>query len=149
MKVTPLHEVIIGLKRVRKESTIVEKLQRNDSFALRTLLQGNFDPRVKFNFPVGEPPFEKKNEEVELTRPLLMKLGACMANAKGNNTTKERIFIDFLEAINRRDATLFVLMKDKALSSKYPFLTEDIVRKAFPKLLLDNDSQTVDDSQGQ
>ena len=148
-KTKPLHEVFASLKTVKKEETLIRKLQEADSFALRTLLQGNFDPNITFGFPEGEPPFEKLNDEVELTRPLINLVGMCHTGARGNAVGKEVQFIKFLEKINRRDAALFVLMKDRALEKKFPFLTEDLVRKAFPNLLppkVEDDTQTLDDS---
>lgn len=148
-KVTSVYEAMNGLRRLRHDESRINKLKSYDSFALRTLLQGNFDPRVKFDFPKGEPPYEKKNEKVELVKPIVKRLGRCLANAPGTKVGKERMFIDFLEIINRRDAALFVLMKDRALQTKYPFLTEEIVRAAFPTLLppKKDDSPSQDDSQ--
>ena len=143
----PLHVFIASLKNIKKEETLIRKLQEYDTFALRTLLQGNFDSNIVFDFPKGAPPFDKLDNEVELTRTLINLIGRCHVNAKGPSMAKEVQFIKFLEKINRRDAALFVLMKDKALESKYTFLTEDLVRKAFPTLLSKkNDSQQVVDS---
>lgn len=121
--------------KAKQKKTLIKKLQENNSYALLTLLQGNFSDKIDFPFPVGEPPFRKKEEKVELTRSLIAKLGSCTKGAPGMLVGKEKTFIDFLESIHQDDASLFCLMKDGNLEEKYPKLTKELVKEAFPDLI--------------
>ena len=40
-----------------------------------------------------------------------------------------------LEGIDPKDSEMLILVKDKKLHEKWPNITKDVVRKAFPKLI--------------
>lgn len=122
-------------EKAKQKKTLAKKLKENESYVLLTLLQGNFNDNIQFPFPEGPPPFRPKEEKVELTKELINKIGPCTKGAKGMLLAKEKAFIDLLESIHQDDAELICLMKDKKLETKYPKLTKEVVKEAFPDLL--------------
>jgi len=130
-----LTETFNEIAALKQKKRIIAKLQENNTFVFRTILQGNFGSSIRFPFPEGEPPFKKNEKKIVVTDEIVKKLGACTVNAKGNPVVKERTFIQFLESINEADASLFCLMKDKKLTDKYPTITREIVAEAFPGLI--------------
>lgn len=128
-------EILTEANSLKQKRSVVKKLKDNDSFILRTILQGNFSNKIEFPFPPGPPPYRKNENKVVVTEAQVRKLGLCIKNAKGSSIGKERIFIDFLEEINQNDAEVFCLMKDKALSTKYEKITKKVVEEAFPNLV--------------
>lgn len=127
-----LNEITTAAKQ---KKTLAKKLKESESYVLLTLLQGNFSDKIQFPFPEGPPPFRKKEEKVEVTKDIINKLGSCITKAPGNIIAKEKTFIDLLEAIHEDDAELICLMKDKKLEEKYPKLTAEVVKEAFPNLI--------------
>lgn len=131
-----LTDILNEVGQAKQKRTRVKALQKFDSYALKTLLQGNFSSEIQFPFPAGQPPFEKNEQVVSLTPDLLSALGDCVtANRKLPQLAKERRFISLLESIHFSDAHLLCLMKDGELESEYPWLTREVVSEAFSNLL--------------
>ena len=51
-------EFLEKVSKLKKTQEKVDAIKANDSFVLRTILQGVFDPKVKFLLPEGEPPYK-------------------------------------------------------------------------------------------
>lgn len=132
---TTLAGVLDEIGRSKQKRTRVKSLKKFESFALLSLLQGNFNESITFPFPSGAPPFEKNETLVEPTKNVISNLGDCTTKASGTQVSKERKFITLLESVHFRDAELFCLMKDGELESQYPWLTRELVSEAFPTLL--------------
>jgi hypothetical protein len=130
-----LTDIFNEVSQAKQKRSRIRKLRQFDTFALRTILQGNFSPKVDFPFPPGEPPYEKNESSVEPTKELVSILGSCTKSSKFAQIKKETRFISFLESINYNDARLFCLMKDGELEEEFDWLTEELVREAFPGLL--------------
>jgi hypothetical protein len=118
------------------EEEQIKCLQANDNFAIRTILAGAFDPRIKWLLPEGDAPYtpcEYPNMEnslyIEARRLYLFVEG-------GNNgltpLKRESMFIELLQTVCPDDAKLLIAIKDK----KLPFegLSAKTVLKAFPNL---------------
>ncbi len=131
-----LKSTLDDVAKAKQHRTVVKKLKQNESFILKTLLQGNFSDRISFPFPSGPPPFIAKTDEVEVTDQMIMGLGKCtVGNKKVAPVQKEVEFIKLLESVHKDDAEIICLMKDGELEQKYPMITLKAVKEAFPNLI--------------
>lgn len=145
-------KVVIGSKNVllfeifekfNKQKTDDKRklvLQENLGYELLTALQANFRPEIVFDLPLGAPPY-KKDESVDpgaslnRTRTVLQEFPLLLKNgSKLNAIQKEMKFIGMLESVNVKEAEILILIKDKALSTKYPKLTAEFVKEAIPQV---------------
>lgn len=132
-------EFLDKVSKLKKKEDKIAALKHNDSFVLKTILQGAFDSRVKWLLPSGTPPYKKndlvdqENVLIRDARKLIYFVEGAYPNLK--QIKRETMFIEFLEALAPADAELIVSIKEKKLP--YKGLTEDIVREAFPGLLPD------------
>lgn len=127
------------LEKVSKAKTKEEKsqiLKKNSSPALRTVLQGCYNPNVVLSLPKGNPPFEK-NEEHNAPSNLL-RLWKDFGYLVGNNAAKlgktkvEFKFIQILESVHPKDADVVLQMKDKKPFKGLPL---SLVREVFPDIV--------------
>ena len=132
-------EILEKVSKISRRSDKVNELRKHDNFALRTILQGAFDPRVEWLLPEGVPPF-KKNELVDLEGVLYAEARKLYLFVKGGKDDlkplrRETLFIELLESLAPADADLLCAVKDKKIP--YKGITPQLVREAFPGLLGD------------
>ena len=130
------------LELVAKAKTKNEKanlLRQNNSFALRTILQGIFHPNIKLDLPEGDPPYipdpaplghSPSSLHVEI-RKVKYFFGPTMAQKK---MKREEIFIGMLESVHPKEADLLLQMKNKKLNCVG--LTYELAEEVFPELSL-------------
>lgn len=147
--------VYVVLERAGEAATKEEKikiLRDNNSFALRTVLQGGMDSSVEFILPEGRPPFSLEESKKWGFTPSAIqraakKLKFFVKNGPGQSMAsfkRERMFITLLETMHPEEAELLILMKDKSLIKKtgtahYKGITKKLVIEAFPGLIKDED----------
>ena len=132
-----LAEFLDKVSKLKKKEEKIEALRMNDSFQIRTILQGAFDPRVKWLLPEGIPPYtpnqlkDQENVLIHDCRKLIYFVEGGAPNLKP--IRRETMFIELLESVAPQDAQLLCAIKDK----KFPYkgITVDLVREAFPDLL--------------
>ena len=130
-------EFLEKTSKLRKKAEKVAALKFNDSYAIRTVLQGVFDPRITWLLPEGEPPYapntlpDQQNVFLNQCRKLAYFVEGGAPNLK--QSKRELLFTELLESIHPADAKMLVAVKDKKLP--WPGITEDVVREAFPDLL--------------
>jgi hypothetical protein len=136
------HEIFEQLESVTSVSARVKILQENESFELKTILAGAFNPDIKLDLPAGIPPYiPDKGPAGAQPTPLKKAISSIGKCVKGSNlgefsaVRKEKYFIGLLESVHEKDAEILIAMKDKKLSTLYPTVTASLVRKAFPTLL--------------
>lgn len=120
----------------------IQYLRQNGSFALKTILQYNFDPRLQSILPPGAPPFKRmESKEADNSKGFIhhevRKLYLFIKRDPPDNLTRTRreyLFIQILEGIPGEDADVLVAAKDKQLSKVYKKITEKVVKEAFPDL---------------
>lgn len=136
-----IYEVFDEFKTATNRASRVKVLQDNNSFALRNVLIGTFHPGVKFVF--DKIP-DYKSEEVpagmsynNITKALdtiylFMENNPRVAPTLTLDRKKE-LLIQTLESLEPREAEVYanIILKDQ----KIPYLTEALVREAFPTLL--------------
>jgi len=127
-------EFLEKVSKLKKKEEKVAALKANDSFVLRTILQGAFDPRIKWLLPEGEPPY-KPNDLVDQENVLIKDARKLAYFVEGpypglKQVKREAMFIEMLETVAPADAKLLCAIKEKKLPWKG--ITVDIVNEAFP-----------------
>jgi hypothetical protein len=128
-------EKVGKLKRTQEK---VDALKANDSYVLRVVLQGAFDPSVKWLLPQGEPPY-MENDLVDQEHILINEAKKLLYFVEGFHDLpshkREMMFIELLERVDKRDAKLLCAIKEKRL----PFngITIQHVKEAFPGMIKD------------
>ena len=129
-------EFLEKVGKLRKTQEKIDALKANDSYVLRVILQGAFDPNVKWLLPEGVPPY-KPNELVDQEHILINEARKILYFVEGFHdlptTKREMMFIELLETVAPKDAELLCAIKEK----KLPFngITLFHVKEAFPGLI--------------
>jgi hypothetical protein len=130
-------EFLEKVSKLKKREEKIAALKYNDSFQIRTILQGVFDPRIVWVLPEGTPPYtpsalvDQENVLINDCRKLIYFIEGGSPNLK--QARRETMFIEMLEAVAPADARLLCSIKEKKLPFKG--ITADIVQEAFPDLL--------------
>jgi hypothetical protein len=130
-------EFLENVSKLKKKEDKIAALQSNDSYILRTILQGAFDPRIKWALPEGTPPY-KVNDLVDQENVLIKDVRKLVYFVEGGSPNikqlkRETLFIEFLESLAPADAKMILSMKDKKLPWKG--ITPQLVNEAFPGFL--------------
>lgn len=130
-------EFLEKVAKLKKVDERVNALKANDSFVLRTVLQGAFDPRVKWALPEGNPPY-KPNDLTDQESVFIRDCRKLVYFVEGgmpglSQVKREQLFVELLENVTPADARMILALKDKKLPWKG--ITADVVRQAFPDLL--------------
>jgi len=135
-----IYEILKEVEDAKSEEDAVWVLKYNSRFALKSVLQGMFNPKVKFLF-TEIPKYKESDSPVgmgytsidqEIHRAYLFVEG----DPRSPNLTpkrREEILIQILEALESKEAQVFANMILK--KNPYKGLTYKIVEKAFPDIL--------------
>jgi hypothetical protein len=129
-------EFLENVSKLKTKAEKVEALRHNDSTVLRMVLQGAFDPNVKWLLPPGNPPY-KPNELTDQEHMFIREHRKIPYFIEGfypnlKQIKREAMFIEMLESISPKDAAMLCAVKDKKLPFKG--INADIVTEAFPDL---------------
>jgi hypothetical protein len=130
-------EFLEKVSKLKKKEDKVEALKMNDSYVLRTILQGAFDPRIVWAIPPGVPPYkvsqlvDQENVLIKDARKLVYFVEGRAHNLKP--LKRETMFIEFLESLAPADAEMICAIKEKKLPWKG--ITVDIINEAFPNFI--------------
>ena len=133
------HEVFEKCETIRYKKDRQEYLEKYQSFAIRTILQLNYDEKIKLDLPEGTPPY---NEDEAPAGNQLQPINKAMQQLRyflpGGmpKVKKERRFIELLESIHQKDAKILIAAKDGKLQDLYSKITINLVQDALPKLNL-------------
>ena len=134
-KITSVSKLLHQIDSLKKKKDIIEALHSNGNIYIKKILNGMFNPSVKFLLPEGSPPY--KPNKFDEPKALLNELNRFYLFVEGGNDAlkplrREQIFISILENINADDAELIIAMKDK----KNPFknINLAIIKEAFPEM---------------
>lgn len=106
--------------------------------ALKEILRYAFHPDIKFLLPAGEPPYKSVVDDSEnptYLYPLIRKLYLFVEGGNPGLTQvrREYLFIELLESIHPKEASLLLQIKDKKIKCRG--LTYNLVKETFPDLL--------------
>ena len=138
MPYTPLmSEVLDKVAKAKTKKQKVELLRQHNTDALRMVLKSSFDPRIEWDLPEGDVPFQP-NEAPEGTEHnmLVHEARTLFHFIKGGNpglskNRRENMFIQMLEGLHHSEADIIISAKDTALHRKYKGLSSNVVREAF------------------
>lgn len=134
-----VYEIIELAKKQKSKKDKVKVLKDNECWALKDILRGTYDPRVKWNIPEGTPPYTPCKEESVPTNLLRenAKFRYFVVGGQGDSLPKvkrEAMFLGMLEGIHPKDAELVISMINKKAIDG---VTKPVVQEAFPGLLPD------------
>lgn len=112
-----------------------EILKENDTFALRTVLQLNYDKTIELDLPSGQPPFTVNEAPAGKLDSVIKGLGSCTKNSRQPKIKKERAFISILEGVSKDDAQIICRAKDKKLDKLYSRVSESLVKSVYPQFV--------------
>ena len=132
-------EILEKVCKTRKREDRIKLLKDNESFALKTVLQGAYHPRIKWLLPEGTPPY-KPSELVDQENVFHHDARKLVHFVEGGNPAlaqlkREAMFIEMLETVAPADAVLLCSIKDKKLPWKG--IDVEIINQAFPGLVPD------------
>lgn len=136
-----INEIFTEFAKAENEHDRMSILFHNNSFALRSVLKGTFDPNIQFVF-TELPKYTKSdapsglgyaNIHQVIEKSYLFEANNPKTDKNLTQARKEILLIQILEAMEPKEATIYenMIMKDQ----KIPGLTYDLVKKVFPYLL--------------
>ena len=134
-----ISEVVAETGKLKSTSEKVAHLQKNDSFALRTVVQATYEPSIEFLIPNTPPPWNKNEYEDEAKAMLISDSRRLRIFVKGGGydnikqVKRESLFISFLEDIDNDDAELLA----NYMICKKPFngISLKVIKEAFQQLI--------------
>lgn len=133
------HEIFQAVQDAKTKAERVSLLKNYSSFATKTILQLNFDDRIKLDLPEGTPPYRDDEAPAGMARAPINKQITILPKLTPNNKMprlkKEGLFIRCLEGINGNDAKTIVAAKDGQLTKMYSKLTKSLIKEVFPNIV--------------
>ena len=132
------HEVFEKCETIRYKKDRQEYLSKYQTFAIRTILQLNYDKNIKLDLPEGTPPYKADampaGVQLQPINKVTKALGILMPGGKMSRIKKEARFIRLLESCHSKDAKIIIAAKDGKLQDLYSKMTINLVQDALPKL---------------
>tara|TARA_A100001011_G_scaffold347948_1_gene385433 strand:+ start:6958 stop:7398 length:441 start_codon:yes stop_codon:yes gene_type:complete len=133
------YEVCEELDRLKTQKEKILFIQQYQSFALRTIVQLNFNDKIKLDLPDGKPPYRveqcPQSALHAATKNAFKGIGRLAVGSNLPTLKKESMFIRMLETLNAKDAEMLWRAKDGKLEELYPKLTRKLVEKIWPTIL--------------
>ena len=147
-----VHELLeaVDAEKVKAKKLEILRTHGEDSFKMTMIW--NFDESVVSMLPDGKVPYQPVESDVQANREQGLPQRSTIRNSarqiyrfvKGgddqlNKIKRESIFINILETLPPPEAEILVLVKDKALNTKYN-ITKELVAEAYPEITWGNRS---------
>ena len=133
-----MHEVLQKVSNAKTKKEKIALLKEYNTQALRTLFIINFDDTVISMLPPGDVPYQP-NDAPEGTEHTLLEKEARLLHhffKGGSNVSqvkRENMFIQMLEGLNKGEAEVLILAKDKKIGKRWK-ITKACVTEAFPSI---------------
>lgn len=137
------HEVFAKVGTIESFHDRVKYLKDTQTFAIRTILQCNFNPHILLDLPEGAPPFNRdglppENSMGRIDKSIKVLGRIAIVGGKPSvgleRMRKETQFIQLLESVHSADADIILAMKSKTLDKMFPTIDKTLVDAAFPGL---------------
>ena len=147
-----VHELLeaVDSERVKARKLDILRAHGDDSFKMTMIW--NFDESVISMLPEGNVPYQPVESDVQASIDKGLPQRTTIRNSarnfyrfiKGgddamNKIKREGLFINILETLPPPEAEILVLVKDKALNTKYN-ITKELVAEAYPEITWGNRS---------
>ena len=147
-----VHELLEAVDSERVKAKKLELLRTHGDDSFKMVMIWNFDESVISVLPEGNVPYEPVEGDVQASKEQGVPQRTTIRNAarqfyrfvKGgddqlNKIKRESIFINILQTLPQPEAEILVLVKDKALNTKYN-ITKELVSEAYPEITWGNRS---------
>ena len=147
-----VHELLEAVDSERVKSNKLDILRTHGDDSFKMTMIWNFDESVISMLPEGNVPYQPVESDVQADREKGLPQRTTIRNSarnfyrfiKGgddamNKIKREGLFINILETLPPPEAEILVLVKDKALNTKYN-ITKELVAEAYPEITWGNRS---------
>ncbi len=147
-----VHELLEAVDSERVKAKKLEILRTHGDDSFKMVMIWNFDESVISVLPDGNVPYQPVEGDVQASKEQGVPQRTTIRNAarqfyrfvKGgddqlNKIKRESIFINILQTLPQPEAEILVLVKDKALNTKYN-ITKELVSEAYPEITWGNRS---------
>ena len=147
-----VHELLEAVDSERVKSNKLDILRTHGDDSFKMTMIWNFDESVISMLPEGNVPYQPVESDVQANREMGLPQRTTIRNSarnfyrfiKGgddqmNKIKREGLFINILETLPPPEADILVLVKDKALNTKYN-ITKELVAEAYPEITWGNRS---------
>ena len=147
-----VHELLEAVDSERVKSNKLDILRTHGDDSFKMTMIWNFDESVISMLPEGNVPYQPVESDVQANREMGLPQRTTIRNSarnfyrfiKGgddqmNKIKREGLFINILETLPPAEAEILVLVKDKALNTKYN-ITKELVSEAYPEITWGNRS---------
>ena len=124
--------------KVNNAKDKLKVLKDNDSVALRQVLKGAFDPKIKWLLPMGDDiPYEANGAPIGTEHTVLTQEAKRLylftegGDRTLSNTKRETLFIQMLEGLSAEEAKFLVSVVNKKVNNDYKGFTANLVKEAF------------------
>ena len=147
-----VNEILEAVDSERVKAKKLEILRTHGDDSFKMVMIWNFDETVISMLPDGPVPYQPVEGDVQANREQGIPQRTTIRNSarqfyrfvKGgddalNKIKRESIFINILQTLPQPEADILVLVKDKALNTKYN-ITKELVAEAYPEITWGNRS---------
>ena len=147
-----VHELLEAVDSERVKARKLDLLRTHGEDSFKMTMIWNFDESVISMLPEGNVPYQPVESDVQANREKGLPQRTTIRNSaknfyrfvKGgddamNKIKREGLFINILETLPPPEAEILVLVKDKALNTKYN-ITKELVAEAYPEITWGNRS---------
>ena len=134
---TLFSEIATRVNNAKDKPRKLRVLQDNDSVALRQVLKGAFDPKIKWLLPEGDVPYNENDAPLGTEHTLLSQEAKRLylftegGDSTISQTKREMLFIQLLEGLSAEEAAFLCTVKDQKVNNEYKGFTANLVKEAF------------------
>jgi len=130
-------EIATRVNNAKDKPRKLKVLQDNDSVALRQVLKGAFDPKIKWLLPEGDVPYNPNEAPLGTEHTLLSQEAKRLylftegGDSTISQTKREMLFIQLLEGLSGEEAKFLVTVVNQKVNNEYKGFTANLVKEAF------------------
>jgi len=134
---TLFSEIATRVNNAKDKPRKLRVLQDNDSVALRQVLKGAFDPKIKWLLPKGDVPYNINEAPLGTEHTLLSQEAKRLylytegGDSTISQTKREMLFIQLLEGLSAEEAAFLVSVVNQRVNNEYKGFTANLVKEAF------------------
>jgi len=134
---TLFSEIATRVNNAKDKPRKLKVLQENDSVALRQVLKGAFDPKIKWLLPEGDVPYNPNEAPLGTEHTLLSQEAKRLylftegGDSTISQTKREMLFIQLLEGLSGEEAKFLVTVVNQKVNNEYKGFTANLVKEAF------------------
>ena len=134
---TLFSEIATRVNNAKDKPRKLRVLQENDSVALRQVLKGAFDPKIKWLLPKGDVPYNINEAPLGTEHTLLSQEAKRLylytegGDSTISQTKREMLFIQLLEGLSAEEAAFLINVVNQKVNNEYKGFTANLVKEAF------------------